>query len=131
MSLLFSTMHASLDTKSEIFESTNTDVIDDAKSLIEMQFFNPDFTVESIAKSLHFSHSQLCRLFKEKTGMTMISYINDMRMQYAEELFRTTSFKATEIAYRSGFKEYTYFLMQFKRRNNCTTSQYRNRLKKK
>ena len=28
-------------------------------------------------------------------------------------------------------KEYTYFLMQFKRRNHCTTSQYRTMLKKK
>ena len=131
MSLLYSTLHATLDVESELFASAKTDVIDEAKSLIQMQFFDADLTVESIADNLHFSHSQLCRLFKERTGTTMIAYINDTRMKYAEELFRTTSLKATEIAYMSGFKEYTYFLMQFKRRNHCTTSQYRTMLKKK
>ena len=55
----------------------------------------------------------------------MIAYVNDMRMRYAEELLLTTTLKATEIAYMSGFSEYTYFLMLFKRRNKCTTSEYR------
>lgn len=129
ISLLYLLMQSALDKHSELLGSSKGSIVDEAISLIKMQFYDDELTVQSIAETLHFSHSQLCRQFKEKMGMTMIAYINELRMCYAEELFRTTSFNAAEIAYMSGFKEYTYFLMQFKRRNNMTTMEYRNQLK--
>lgn len=118
--------HSASDKNSPALAYPKADIVEEAKSLIALNFFNVEFTVEAIAQQLHFSHSQLCRLFKEKTGVTMIAYLNESRMKYAEELLLTTNLKATEIAYMSGFNEYTYFLMQFKRRNRCTTSEYRN-----
>jgi len=124
--LLFLLFNSALDKDSAMLYSNRDNPIEEAKSLIQLKFYDPDLTVESIASALHVSHSQLCRQFKEITGMTMIAYVNDMRMKYAEQLFKTTALKATEIAYMAGFREYTYFLMLFKRRNGMTTTEYRN-----
>lgn len=101
------------------------DAVVNAKKIIKMRYTNSDLTVAQIASSLHFSHSVLCRLFHKKEGQTMISYIVKCRMSYAEELLRNTDLPASKIAYMAGFKEYTYFLMLFKRKHSMTTAQYR------
>lgn len=124
-SLIYLLFHSASDRQSPALSSQHMDIVQEAKALIQSEFFNTDLTVKSISQQLHFSHSRLCRLFKEKTGMTMIGYLNESRMKYAEELLRNTNLKATQIAYMSGFNEYTYFLMQFKKRNKMTTLQYR------
>lgn len=105
--------------------NSNIDIAGDAMNLIQLNFFNPDLTVNDISQMLFLSRSQVSRLFKERTGVTMISYINECRMKHAEKLLITTDLKATEICYMCGFKEYTYFLLQFKKRNGMTTSEYR------
>ena len=127
--LLFKLFNAATDKDSPLLTDQQPDIVNEVKSLIGLNYLNPDFTVNDISETLHVSHSWLCSLFKSKTGMTMIAYINDARMKYAEDLLRKTTLKATKIAYMSGFNEYTYFLMQFKRRNNMTTLEYRNSFK--
>ena len=128
--LLFKLFNAVTDKDSPILNNQQADIVNEVKSLIGMNYLNPSFTIEEISETLHVSHSWLCSLFKTKTGQTMISYINDARMKYAEDLLRKTNLKATKIAYMSGFHEYTYFLLQFKKRNGMTTTEYRNSFKK-
>ena len=101
------------------------DFIEDALILIRLNFPDPYFTVKQLAKELHCSHSQLCRQFKMKTGKTAISYINDSRIDYAKGLLQKTTLTSTQIAKMSGFNEYTYFLLLFKRKTGMTTSEYR------
>jgi AraC-like DNA-binding protein len=124
--LLFKLFNSITDKDSPLFTAQQSDLVNEVKSFIELNYLNPCFTIEEIAENLHVSHSWLCSQFKNKTGITMISYLNDIRMKYAEDLLRKTNLKATKIAYMSGFHEYTYFLLQFKKRNNMTTTQYRN-----
>ena len=126
-SLLFSMFDSLLQTLEQNM-SFHENLIEEAKSLIGLKFFEADLTVKSIASDLHVSHSHLSRKFKKETGMTMISYITDLRIQHAEVLLQTTDLSATQIAYMSGFNEYTYFLMTFKRKNGMTTTEYREML---
>ncbi len=108
--------------------SLHENLIQEARGLIGLKFFDADLSVKSIATELHVSHSHLSRKFKEETGMTIISYITNLRIQHAEMLLQTTDLSAMEIAYMSGFNEYTYFLMTFKRKNGMTTKEYRETL---
>lgn len=126
ISLLMAFFTASL-TSSNSLSILHEDVVTSVKKILKTRFTNPDLTVAQIASALHFSHSVLCRLFHKKTGKTMIAYINEQRMKYAEELLKSTDLSANKIAYMSGFREYTYFLMLFKRKWGITTSEYRKR----
>ncbi len=126
-SLFFSALNFCLTTDSEMLSQDSKDIVEEAMNIINFRFTDPYLSISSIAEQLHISHTQLSHLFKKKTGMTMISYLNEQRMSYAEELFRTTRLKASEIALISGFNEYTYFLIKFKERNKITTSEFRNK----
>lgn len=125
--LLFSLLDSLL-TLNDNNLSYRENLIEEAKGLIGLKFFEADLSVKAIADDLHVSHSHLSRKFKKETGVTMISYITDLRVKYAEVLLQTTDLSATQIAYMSGFNEYTYFLMTFKRKNNMTTTEYREML---
>lgn len=37
---------------------------------------------------LHISHSHLCRVFRKKEGVSVVSYINALKMTKAEELLK-------------------------------------------
>lgn len=129
-SLFYLALNHTLTKDSELLSFNNKDVVEEAMSIIQFRFTDPYLSISSIADSLHISHTQLSHLFKKRTGMTMISYLNEQRMSYAEELFRTTPLKASEIALISGFNEYTYFLIKFKERTKMTTGEYRAHMKK-
>lgn len=64
---------------------------------------------------LHISHSHLCRVFRKKEGVSVVSYINALKMTKAEELLKKTSLTVKEISYMCGFKEYEYFFSMFKK----------------
>ncbi len=119
-------LDSALTKDSKLLAQKNEDLVEEAKIQIQQRFKDPSLTVESIANNLNVSHSLLCRLFKKKTGDTMISYINDCRMEHAERLLKTSALSSVQISYISGFSEYNYFLLQFKKRYGMTTSEYRN-----
>lgn len=123
--LLLMLFNASCAARSHAIAENKPDLVDEAISLIELHYLSSSLTVQYIADTLFVSHASLCKRFKDKTGQTVISYINQRRMQYAEELLRSTSLTATQIAYMSGFNEYTYFLLKFKDKHKLTTQKYR------
>lgn len=103
------------------------DLVQQAIYLLRSHYHDCNFTIEIIANSLHLSHAQLCRLFKKQTGETMISYLNRLRMDYAEKMLIESDRNATEICYAAGYQDYTYFLTLFKKRHGMTTNEYRQR----
>lgn len=124
LSLFFSILDSVIISDNTIHNNPN-DIVEQAKQQIEDCFFDPSFTIERIATSLYISHSRLCRLFKQQTGRTMVSYLNEKRMNMAKKLLVTTSLSVNEIVHSSGFKDYTHFLSQFKKQHGMTTKQYR------
>ncbi len=126
-SVLMQFFHLALDRTHTVQNSE--DVVSRAKEVVKTRFSNPDLTISQIAAALHFSHSRLCHVFRKHTGQTMVAYLNKYRMDYAEELLCKTNFPASKIAYMAGFREYTYFLMLFKRKHGETTSQFRKRFR--
>ncbi len=129
--LLFQLFNAACAAHSQAIEEIKPDLVNEAISLIELHYLSSSLTVQYIADTLFVSHASLCKRFKEKTGQTVIAYINQRRMEYAEELLCNTSLTATQIAYMSGFNEYTYFLLKFKNKHKMTTQEYREKHQKR
>lgn len=126
-----SAFFATLSTVSSRDEKTiffyHDDYIEEIKRFIMLKYLYEDFNVEYLSRSMHISHSHLCRIFKKSEGVSVIEYVNALRMKRAEELLEKTDLTAREIAYMSGFKEYEYFLKCFKKSHGVTTSAFRSR----
>lgn len=65
----------------------------------------------------HFgvSKSYLCRIFKKQTGITIVEYINRLKIQHACKLLQETDLPINEISSQSGFDTVIYFNRVFKK----------------
>ena len=127
LSLFFSILNSVSNPINHLVFSEPDDIIDQAKRQIDDYFTSPTFSLEKVAQSLYIPHSRLCRIFKANTGMTMVSYLNQRRMEMVTNLLTTTSLNIINISFSSGFRDYTYFLSLFKRIYGITPTQYRKR----
>lgn len=82
-------------------------------------------TVEDIAREHHLSKYYLCRLFRQRTGMTIMDYLNEQRFALARRLLADSSAPIGEIALSCGFGTAAHFSTMFRRREGCTPSFYR------
>ncbi len=71
-------------------------------------------TLDELAALEHISKSYLSRKFKERTGLSVISYINRMRIERSRQFLMASSLDVNEIAYQVGFDSPKYFHRVFK-----------------
>lgn len=72
-------------------------------------------SLSKIAKSCHMSKCYMCRVFKDVTGDTVFSYINNIRCIYAQYLICTENISVADAARASGFSSAAYFSRVFKK----------------
>lgn len=77
--------------------------------------FNQNISTEDVAKAVGLSKSYFCRLFKEVTRCTVVSYINKLRCYNAKKLFSTGKYLVSEAALLSGFDNLSYFSKTYKK----------------
>ncbi len=118
-------LFASVEEKTENIFFHEDDYVEEVKRFIEVKYLNENFSIEYLCAMLHISHSHLCRVFRTKEGVSVVSYINALKMTKAEELLKKTSLTVKEISYMCGFKEYEYFFSMFKKIHSVTPLQYR------
>lgn len=79
------------------------------------QHYMEELTLESLADRVHLSPSYLSKLFKRETGENLSIYIQNVRIQQAKLLLRTTNLKTYEVAERVGIPDPVYFSRTFKK----------------
>lgn len=85
-------------------------------------------TLVDIAEDLHVNSSYLSRTFKEQTGNTIISTINQKKTEKAKELLGNPNLKIYEVAEQIGINDTTYFSHFFKKNAGMTPKEYREQL---
>ncbi|NYE08386.1 two-component system response regulator YesN [Bacillus niacini] len=91
--------------------------------------FQTDLGVEQIAQQVGLSVSYFSLLFKQKTGLTFLDYLTNVRMEYACLFLQNTDLKTYEIAEKVGYTDQRYFSQVFKRKMKKTPSEYRKLVK--
>jgi AraC-type DNA-binding domain-containing proteins len=99
-----------------------------AKQYIEHHYWRSSLTVSDIVNAVQLERSYLFRLFKESTGMSLLSYLTDYRIQRASELLRTSDLSIKSIAYSVGYRDQLYFSRVYKKATSYTPSEYRSLL---
>jgi two-component system response regulator YesN len=84
-----------------------------------------DLGLDTAAKEFGYSPTYLSRLFKNETGVSLIDYVNMVRIHNAKKLLDTPGRKAYEVAKTVGYNNYNYFSRNFKKITGYTISEYR------
>ena len=72
-------------------------------------------SVDAAARLAGMSAAQLGRTFKQVAGMTLVAYLNHVRLANAARLLKETHDSIAEIANEVGFSDQSYFDKRFKR----------------
>lgn len=99
----------------------------------KVEVYLEDFTgdrlnVEELASSMHMSYGHLSRLYKERTGMTLVERMNQLRLEKARALLAQPDMLIREAAWQAGFADIYYFSKAFKRAYGISPKEYRSQL---
>ncbi|MFV0466449.1 MAG: helix-turn-helix domain-containing protein [Lachnospiraceae bacterium] len=90
---------------------------------------NSHLTIEHICRDNLISRSQLQKLFKNHTGMGIIEYFSNMKIQTAKHSIRNNHLNFTQISEQLGYTSVHYFSRQFKKLTGMTPSEYASSIK--
>lgn len=87
--------------------------------------FTAKLTLRELATVAQMSPEHFCRVFHSVTGQSPITCLNYYRIECAAELLCFTDDSITEIAYRCGFSDLSYFYRLFHRYKGIAPKSYR------
>ena len=90
---------------------------------IEKNYASP-LTLSQLSESVSMSPKYFCRFFSEMTHQTPMDYLNRQRIEQACYELSTTGDSITDIAYRNGFNDLSYFIRTFKKYKGTTPGKY-------
>ena len=93
-------------------------------------YTDPDLSVEEIAERSYMCEGYFRKLFRREYGVSPRRYIIRLRMENAKNLLLSGYYSLKEVADLSGYKEYKYFLSEFRRFNGVTPSEFIRRERK-
>lgn len=81
-------------------------------------------SLKKLSEDLGISATYLNQKFKEETGFTFKDFLNRYRIQMAISMLLEDKYKIYEISEQTGFLEYRYFSMVFKKYVGCTPTEF-------
>ena len=91
--------------------------------------YTEKITLTELSEISGFSEIHLCRLFKKIFGMSLVQYINMLRLNKAKELLVYSTNNITEIAEASGFNSIHYFSRYFTEKEGVSPLEFRRNIK--
>ncbi|MDF2921724.1 MAG: hypothetical protein K0R57_638 [Paenibacillaceae bacterium] len=88
-------------------------------------FQDGKLNVHDLAASMHMSYGHLSRLYKKRTGITIVERMNAIRLDKARELLAQPGLLVSEAAEQAGFPDICYFSKAFKKRYGLSPQAYR------
>lgn len=95
----------------------------DAKNYLD-EFFAYPISVEELAKRTNMSVTNFRREWKKVFEETAMQYRDRLRIAQAEEYLRSGYFSVTEVAFRVGFDDVSYFVRFFKKHTGMTPKEF-------
>jgi len=81
--------------------------------------------VNAAARLVGMNSGQFMKTFKQVAGMTLVTYLNHVRLANAARLLRETDRAIADIASATGFSDQSYFDKRFKRAFGRTPKEFR------
>ena len=104
--------------------SLDEKIILKAKSVIEANIADPEFSVKMLCDELGMTNSTLYRKMKGILNMMPNEFIRNIRLRRAAQLLEDAAIDIAEAAYLTGFNDPSYFSACFKKQYGVTPSAY-------
>ena len=93
--------------------------------------FKEKITINQIAEYSGLCPGSLCRRFKQISGKSIFTYLNDIRIEFSYKLLSESLLPISTIAYESGFQNISNFNRIFLKNTGITPAEYRKQHYKK
>ncbi len=87
--------------------------------------YTEKITIADIAKEAGMSQSHFMKYFRNRMGISFVSYLNEYRLTMASRLLAASDSSILNIASEAGFENLSYFNRLFKKRFGMTPRDYR------
>ncbi len=87
--------------------------------------YQENLSSKQLAEHFGFSLSYFCRYFKKETGVTLIDYINSVRLNKACILLQGDHYSIAEVSTKVGYTSINYFNSKFKEVVGITPLQFK------
>jgi len=87
--------------------------------------YNKRTSLQDLSSVFYMNPSYMSTLFKQKTGSTIIDYLQQIRIEKAKTLLKESHYTINEIAQKTGFTDYRHFGCVFKKEMGTTPYNYR------
>jgi len=94
-------------------QSSENEFITQLTKTVEANLTNPQFGVSMLAKEMGMSRSNLHRKVNAELKISVSQFINHVRLKKAKDILRHTSDTVSEVAYKVGFSNVSYFIKRF------------------
>ena len=88
-------------------------------------------SIDNVAEYFFISKYHLCRTWKKNLGISLVSYLNMIKIKAACSFIEKDSDKITDIAMKCGFNSPAYFCKVFKAETGISPREYKNQINKK
>ena len=106
-----------------VLKSQNSKIQNSIEYLLK-NYKKSDLSIREIADRSFMSEVYFRKLFKEEYGVSPQKYIIDLRIQNAVGLISAGYYSLKEVAYMSGYHDYKYFSVEFKKIVGVSPSEY-------
>ena len=110
--------------QSEADSSHHDEVVAEVQQCLQSNLSAP-LSIAQLAGSVQMSPRTLSRRFKRATGLTPLSYLQNLRVAGARDLLRHSNLSVGDIAWRLGVQDVSYFSQLFRRHCGMSPLQYR------
>ena len=93
------------------------------KSFLD-EHYEEKLSLESVASHFFIDKHYLARLFKEQYGVTLVTYLQQVRITHAKRMLRFTDKSIEEIGLECGIGELNYFSRVFKKLEGVSPSEF-------
>ncbi|REE67650.1 two-component system response regulator YesN [Paenibacillus taihuensis] len=84
-----------------------------------------DISRDDVAAHVGLNPAYLSRLFKKETGVNLIDYLIETKMNRAKQLLDTTDMTVSMIAQQVGYSNFSHFTRMFRKRFEANPQEYR------
>ncbi len=110
-------------------DETSGGFVRDIERMVEENYSNVDFDLNYMAREMNRSSVYLSHKFKVIAGKNFSKYLVEYRLNEAKKLLRETGTKVSDISEMCGFGSVAYFSSIFKKNEQITPREYREKNK--
>lgn len=116
----------SIDINAANITTTSADALflEKADKTVKQNIDNPGFSIDDLCSELAISRSGLHRKLKAITGLSTTDFIRAIRMKHAALLIKSKAGQISEIAFKVGFSDVSYFSKCFKKQFGTTPTEF-------